>query len=250
MEKIYADFKESYEKGLLQLLKALVGRKRLREVIRVPAGTFLWSEHNVSKEIERNFYIDQTCVTEGEFFRFAEETGYEHSKYKSDRPPLSTNALLPANFVNVADALAYCKWRSKIEGSVVRLPTAEEWEKAARGGDSRRFPWGDEDNFWFCNCIEFVGLENRGYKQRQPWDRFPYNVSPYGVHDMVGNVCEWTISDFQGPHAPPDRGPGTGQEIRGGAFVFPLEECACFSAKPRFDFDQVEYIGFRCVTEM
>ena len=156
---------------------------------------------------------------------------------------------MPVARVNVADALAYCDWRSNVEHAVVRLPTAEEWEKAARGTDGRLFPWGNEENFWFCNCLEFVGLENRGYSQRQPWDRFLRNSSPYGVHDMAGNVCEWTGSEFHKADPPHDE-PGVGNELRGGSFIFPLKDCKCFAARPRFDSDGAEYIGFRCVTEI
>jgi hypothetical protein len=252
MDKIYADFRESYETGLLQLLKKLVGRKRIRDVVRIPAGTFLWSARNAPRQIEHSYYIDKTCVTEGDFFRFIQETGYAHPFYLVGNPPISRDSLLPVNYVSLADANAYCKWRSDIEGQRVRLPTAEEWEKASRGGDDRPYPWGDEGNlasqFWYCNSLEFVELENRGVKQRQAWDRFPQNVSPYGVHDMVGNVSEWTSSDFQGPHKPNDR-VGMGMETRGGAFVLGLRWCTCFSAIPRLPGDRVEYIGFRCVTE-
>ncbi len=251
-EKLYADFKKGYETGLLQLLKVLIGKKRVKEVVLIPEGSFLYSSQKVKRIIPRSFYIDKIGVTVGDFFRFIQETGYPHPNYDPSRTPLSTEALLPVNFVNVEDAMAYCTWRGSVEGTKVRLPTSEEWEKAARGNDGRIFPWGDEGNmakqYWYCNCRQFVDLDNRGHQVRQPWDKFPKNVSPYGVYDMVGNVSEWTSSDFNGPHVV-EKQPGAGQETRGGAYVLPLEGATCYQRIPRVSFDRVEYIGFRCVTE-
>lgn len=252
-EKIYADFRNGYEIGLLHLLKTLVGKKRLQEVVKIPSGEFLYSSKNVMRKISKSFYIDKIGVTLGGFYRFIEETGYQHPYFAAGDPPLSTDALLPVNCVNLEDAINYCKWRGQVEGSRVRLPTSEEWEKAARGVDGRNYPWGDEGDlasqFWYCNCQEFVDLENRGNKVRQPWDRFPHNVSPFGVRDMSGNVFEWTSSGFQGSHVV-EQQPGAGQEIRGGAFVLPLAVAQCHSRMPRIERDRCEYIGFRCLTEI
>ena len=251
-DKLYADFTESYEAGLLALLKGLVGRKRLRDVVFVPPGDFIFSEQRRRATVTRGFYIDTHCVTTGDFIRFLSESGYEHPWFDFRKPPGSVERLLPVNYVSAEDAEAYCAWRSQVEGNTVRLPTAEEWEKAARGEDGRRFPWGDtgalHTQYWFCNCREFVELENQGARERQPYDRFPRNASPYGVRDMAGNVLEWTSSDFHRPGAHPGRA-GVGREVRGGALVLPLGNAACYAALPNLPGDRKEYIGFRCLSE-
>jgi len=68
------------------------------------------------------------------------------------------------------------------------------------------------------------------------------------VRDMAGNVLEWTASDFRRPGTSPDR-KGIGQELRGGAFVLPLDFAACGAAVPNVPEDRKEYVGFRCLSE-
>ncbi len=93
----------------------------------------------------------------------------------------------PVIGVNHADALAYIAWRSKKDGVRYRLPTDEEWEKAARGADRRRYPWGDSFDPSFCNMRDsFDKL------QLKPVGSFPKDRSPYDVRDLGGNVRDWT----------------------------------------------------------
>ena len=81
------------------------------------------------------------------------------------------------------EALAYCRWLAAKTGRPYRLPTEAEWEKAARGTDGRRYPWGDEWDASRCNN------KKSGPGNPMPVGQYsPQGDSPYGVAEMVGQV--------------------------------------------------------------
>ncbi len=99
----------------------------------------------------------------------------------------------PVTFVSWSDATQYCEWLSKKTNRRYRLPTEAEWEKAARGTDGRRYPWGDAWADNRCNVASAGPTAVTAY---------PDGASPYGVLDMLGNVEEWTSTVWGG--APKD----------------------------------------------
>ena len=129
------------------------------------------------------------------------------------------------------EAIAYCNWLSKATGKKYVLPSEAEWEKAARGPDSRReWPWGNDFNPAYANTWEGTAVANT-----TPVGIYPQNMSPYGVMDLIGNVWEWTRSLF----VPYPYIAGDGREdleaggnriVRGGAF-FSLQTFAHISMR-------------------
>jgi serine/threonine-protein kinase len=104
---------------------------------------------------------------------------------------------VPVYLVDWFDAVAYCAWRSRKDGAVLRLPTEVEWEKAARGADGRCYPWGERFDATFC-----LMRESRPFMQQpEPVGTFPTDVSPYGVRDTAGGMREWVADVFGGKGA-------------------------------------------------
>jgi formylglycine-generating enzyme required for sulfatase activity len=99
------------------------------------------------------------------------------------RKPAEAKLDHPVVGIGWEDACAYCAWLSQETRCTYRLPSEAEWEKAARGEDGRRFPWGNE---WANRHA------NAGRSDTTPVDAYPTGTSPYGCVDMAGNVQEWT----------------------------------------------------------
>jgi serine/threonine-protein kinase len=96
----------------------------------------------------------------------------------------------PVFGVTFDDARAYCEWRSFRDGLSYRLPTEQEWEKAARGVDGRIHPWGDQFDPTFCK----MALSRPGTPAPEEVGAFPADESPYGVRDLAGGVADWVAS--------------------------------------------------------
>ena len=100
----------------------------------------------------------------------------------------------PVLGVSFDDAQAYCAWYSERTGVAVRLPTEEEWEKAARGTDGRLYPWGHRFDTTFCKMVG----SRAGQSMPERVGSFPADQSPYGCFDMAGLVREYCDSPFGG----------------------------------------------------
>jgi sulfatase modifying factor 1 len=225
-------------------------------VIFIPAGPFImgsddgnYDEQPVREVYVDSFSIDQCPVTNAEYKRFIDATGYKapnlglhwSQKYDwVDRMYPAGKADCPVVLITWHDAMAYCRWAGK------RLPTEAEWEKAARGLDGRIWPWG---NNW-----DGTNLAGSGVGDTQPVGQYKSGMSPMGCLDMAGNVWEWT-SDWYGdkyyreaparnPHGPES---GAERVLKGGAWIhssFSVRGAMRFHKSPEYCDN---YIGFRCV---
>lgn len=144
-------------------------------------GGFLFFDEGPRTVEMADFAIDRYEVTNTEFRRFLDATGYRPAEPRNflrhwdDTDPAAI-ADHPVTWVDLADARAYAAWAGK------RLPSDVEWQRAAQGGDGRPWPWGTAFDATRCNG------DSPG---TTPVDAFPGNISPAGVCDLVGNVWEW-----------------------------------------------------------
>ncbi len=171
-----------------------------------------WYESERSRTRVRTtaFAITVTPITNGQYAVFVAETGHrapevDRATWESyglnhdyattrrfawaDRRPPDGRDLHPVVLVSRADAEAYAAWLSRRTGMRWRLPREFEWEKAARGTDGRRFPWGDDFDAHRLNSAD------TGPFDTLPAGRFPTGASPYGLLDDAGQVFEWTATN-------------------------------------------------------
>jgi serine/threonine-protein kinase len=164
------------------------------EFVLIPAGTFQMGRNGatvaevpVHPVTVKPFEMDKNEITNAEYADFVKATKHEApSNWIGDRP-IQGQELLPVTFVSHDDASAFAEWRSKRDGAQYRLPTEEEWEYAARGGDQNNiYSWG---NTWVeGNAI----TGSSGVNKPKPVGSAANDKTRWGVMDMIGNVYEWT----------------------------------------------------------
>jgi iron(II)-dependent oxidoreductase len=230
-----------------QLTKTMKSQPDGAEMILVPAGSFVYgSDQNELRSLLRSikagwadifnteqrrqtkilpaFYIDRFEVTNELYNRFVQVTKYQRPSRFARYPQLNAPRQ-PIVGVGWIDAEAYCRWSKK------RLPTEEEWEKAARGTDGRTWPWGNEPE-----DSRFNGV-SAGNFGPVAVGSFPKGDSPYGVADMAGNVWEMTSGNWQ----------GSAKAMRGGSFLNSKSEVRVTVRWSAGDEARgANWLGFRC----
>ncbi len=208
------------------------------DMVLVPAGAYRGGSDGVSRPVEA-FYIDKTEVTNAVYARFCQERGRPlPDGFRQDRPNL------PIVNITFVDAQEFARWAGK------RLPSLAEWEKAARGTDGRKFPWGAD-----ADASKAV----TGDTQLADVGSRPAGASPYGALDMIGNAWEF-IHDLRTPTpgaltafaklvTPPPTAGEPWYAMAGGSFNTPLSENLVWdSASVPARFRAVD-IGFRCAKD-
>lgn len=190
-------------------------------MVLIPAGNFIMGsdtrmpdegpQHTVYL---KDYYIDVYEVTNAQYKKFIDATHRRSPSHFRNRTYPPGKGEHPVTEVTWYDADAYCTWAGK------RLPTAAEWEKAARGTDGRAFPWGDDFDPMKANTPQrWELLHQQG--DTMPVGSFPEGVSPYGLYDTSGNVWEWTSSwytAYPGNQHPSENYGETYKQLKGGSW--------------------------------
>ena len=239
-DKIVRDFEARL--GSPKLLDKQIEHSDLDTMVEIPAGEFIYQEGEAI--IKNPYLIDVYPVTNQQFEKYIKAGGYQKNQYWSDEglqwreaqritlPLYWTEKKLnqpeqPVLGVSYHEAEAYSKWADK------KLPTEQEWERAARGTDGRIYPWGNDFDSEMCNTSESCAGNTTLVT------RYPNGISPAGCYDMVGNVYEWTTSWYDEEK--------NLKTVRGGSWGHTRKSAQCafrFSFSPSA---QSYGIGFRCV---
>ncbi len=264
IEKILAEREEKMRNALAE------NKENWNGMVLVPAGKFIMGsgedefipEESPQHEVYLDaFYIDKYEVTNAQYWEFLQyiKKTSDHSKCFPGEPknknhtpgtphtgwdyPYYDYPDYPVSRVDWYDAYAYAAWAGK------RLPTEAEWEKAARGADGRRFPWGNVWDTKFCNIGENAPLSVGSFK---------IGNSVYGCFDMSGSLSEW-CNDwyhpeyFQNSPSVNPKGPETSTGVRiikGGSlfapYVYKMRSAVRIFGKPE---ERNKSIGFRCAKD-
>lgn len=191
------------------------------EMVAIPGGKFKMGNNEgeprekPEREVEvKDFQMSKLEISNAEYAEFIAAENYKAPENWTNAKPIAGEENLPVSRVSLEDAKAYAAWRSKKEGVQYRLPTEIEWEYAARNGSANNlYPWGDkwEENRAVLNSTspKPVGSATSG-------------ANKWGVQDLIGNISEWTDTEFQayegGEFAAPKEAKGA-FATRGGSFV-------------------------------
>ncbi len=234
------------------------------------------------------YWLGKHEVTVKQFQKFVQDSGYKTQAEKEDgaytwtgkewekraninwkTPGFSQDENHPVVCISWHDAVEYCRWLSKYKGLKFNLPTEAQWEKASRGADSRKYPWGNEPptgkrlNFADKQAKEKAGISwgdehiDDGYAYTAPVGSYPAGASPYGLLDMAGNVWEWCsdwyAADYyknspkENPAGPPS---GSNRVMRGGSWYDFAGDVRCACRLGDGPAARGDFVGFRLAQDV
>lgn len=262
------------------------------EMIVIPAGSFVMGAPGEGEtlviRIPQAFALGRTEVTRGEFARFITDTGYEPrpgcrswdpalSRFNDDArrgwqnptTPVEPRDDHPVTCVSFADARAYADWLAHETGERYRLASEAEWEYAARGGATTRYPWGDapEDGCEFANTYDVTAdsAYRLGWSHAGCRDGFPdlaqvgrLQANAFKLQDMIGNVQEWVLDCATGSYVGRPRDArawewlgGCKRRIqRGGSWLTPPDASRSAHRAAVSEDDRADDAGFRIARDL
>lgn len=222
--------------------------------VKIPDGEFTF---HFDQRIELpTYYISRYPITYTQFQAFIDDGGLENPAWWDDLAPQEfppeprwSIGNYPRLRVSWYDAVAFTRWLSDKLGLIVRLPTEEEWEKAARGPNSTIYPWGENYLAGYSNINEVIsGVSETNLRQPTAVGVFPHAASHYGVEDMIGNVWEWCLNVFDDPSITTIGGEDT-RTMRGGAWSSDRLFAHTFRRRGEAPVTRLNDVGFRVVCE-
>jgi len=231
--------------------RATLSAKDGVSLVRIEGGTFTMGDDEffpMRQVFVSPFYMDAYEVTTARYAKFLAANGSLAPPDEWEGIDLKKSGELPVVGVSWNDADAYCRWAGR------RLPTEAEWERAARDGDQRKYPWGNEEpgagraaysrkaGHAYEGGLERVGSLEAGRSRE-------------GVYDLEGNVSEWVsdwftesfaVDDVRNPKGPPN---GEKKVIRGSGWHEPVERLGGSRRYQAAPDNRTDDVGFRCAMD-
>jgi formylglycine-generating enzyme required for sulfatase activity len=195
--------------------------------VEIPAGPFIF-QNGERRELP-TFWMAKYPVTNAQHQCFIDDGGYKDGRWWRDlvlpgpAQPSWPQRNRPRTNVDWYEAVAFCRWltaRLALPEDSIRLPTELEWEKAARGEQGLKYPWGAEYRSGFANVGETEDPKKGPWSLRQTTavGAYPHGGSPYGVEDLAGTVWEWCLNKHEDLNAVAADTSGAARALRGGSW--------------------------------
>ena len=212
------------------------------------------NEQPVTPVILSAFHMSRVPITNGMYEKYDPSHRNKRGAWADDTHPVI--------YVSSVEAEEFCKWLSQRENRKYRLPSEAEWEYAARGGETRLFPWGDRAiNGHLANFADvrtqFAWRDpnvDDGFAETAPVGSFPRGASPFGIEDLAGNVFEWCLDAFEPYKGRETVNPKatkitTKRVYRGGSWKSRISSLRCCARNSNLPTYQSNDVGFRIVCE-
>ncbi len=238
----------------LDIINKNLKKDSLEDMILISKGKAIigndkWFEKGHKKKVidVNSFYIDKYEVSNKNYNTCFKAKVCKRPEFYGVKE--LNSAMQPVVGVSFDDATAYCKWLGK------RLPTEEEWEKAARGPNGNIYPWGN--NLITCDKAVYGGswgkdcIKDNKFKYTKSVDSNSKFKSYYGVYNMVGNAWEWVDSDYKVRYFnKPDTANVRYKTIKGGCFGSSSKYVVAYSRRWERSYQRTIGTGFRCAKSL
>jgi formylglycine-generating enzyme required for sulfatase activity len=226
--------------------------------VEVLGGAFIYSEKDKQQSLSTDtFSISRFPVTNKQFQLFVKAGGYENDQWweglkKPDELPNHTwkEANRPVESIDWYESIAFCRWLSSETGEDIRLPTEQQWEKAARGTQGNEYPWGRDYISGYANINETWDHDKVGEYNLQETSAvgiYPHAKSPCHVMDMSGNMDEWCLNKYEEAEIITTDLSNDNRVVRGGSWYYGTGLCRSSFRFGWLPGSRSHYLGFRLV---